>query len=208
MLEQRISEYIGGLLSPHDDEVLLEMEQEAQRRGFPIVGRTCGVTCELFARAISAKRVFELGSGFGYSARFFATAVGPDGEVHCTDGDPDNAAAAEKYLTQAGLWDRITFHVGDALSAASKVTGEFDIVYCDVDKHGYPECWETMSKRIKIGGLWICDNALWSGEVIEPGTDKNSLAIATHNQAISNDPNFVSVIIPSRDGLMVALRIS
>ena len=43
-------------------------------------------------RGVGARRVMELGSGYGYSAYWFARAVGPDGEVVCTDGDPDNAA--------------------------------------------------------------------------------------------------------------------
>lgn len=207
MLDKPISQYISDLLSSHDDDVLLEMEREASDRGFPIVGRTCGVTCELLARAIKARRVLELGSGFGYSARFFATAVGAEGEVHCTDGDEQNASKAQEYLTRAGLWDRVTFYVGDALTSATKLEGDFDIVYCDVDKEGYPECFETMSQRIRIGGLWICDNALWSGDVLSP-KDAASTAIAKHNEIVSSAANFISVIVPSRDGLMVALRIS
>ncbi|HEX3207342.1 MAG TPA: hypothetical protein VHQ68_13995, partial [Propionibacteriaceae bacterium] len=62
---------------------------------------------ELAARAVGARRVMELGSGYGYSAYWFAWAVGPDGEVVCTDGDPENARLAEDYLSTAGVWDRV-----------------------------------------------------------------------------------------------------
>src|SRR4051812_20695161 len=163
-----IETYMASLQRRHDEPVLLEMEQEGRERGFPIVGRNVGVTLEVLARSIGARRVMELGSGFGYSAYWFARAVDSDGEVHCTDGDPGNAAKAEDYLTRAGLWDRVTYHVGDAVEQMATVEGDFDVVYDDIDKHGYPAAWLAGRDRIRIGGLYICDNVLWSGRVLEP----------------------------------------
>src|SRR5439155_18220472 len=83
-----VEDYIRGLLARHDEPVLLEMEADARERGFPIIGRMVGVAIEILARSIGARRVFELGSGYGYSAYWFARAVGQGGEVHLTDGDP------------------------------------------------------------------------------------------------------------------------
>ena len=88
--DPRVESYIQGLLARHDEPVLVEMEAEAKQRGFPIVGRMVGIVIEILARSIGARRVFELGSGYGYSAYWFSRAVGPGGEVHLTDGDADN----------------------------------------------------------------------------------------------------------------------
>src|SRR5438093_10151309 len=96
-----VEDYIRGLLARHDEPVLLEMEAEGKERGFPIIGRLVGVTVELLARAVGARRVFELGSGYGYSAYWFCRAVGRDGEVHCTDGDPENEKKGLDYLGRA-----------------------------------------------------------------------------------------------------------
>ncbi|HVL81747.1 MAG TPA: O-methyltransferase [Actinomycetota bacterium] len=207
-VEPRISAYMSTLVRRHDDPVLIEMEDHAARNGFPIVGRLCGVTIELLARSVGARRVFELGSGYGYSAWWFARAVGEQGEIHCTDGDPHNASAAEGYLTRAGVWDRVTYHVGDALTHLKQTEGEFDVVYCDVDKVGYPECWRHARDRVRVGGLWICDNTLWSGRVLEEDRDEATQAIVEHNAMVAEDPDYLSVIVPTRDGLMVALRVS
>src|SRR5690242_4439907 len=111
IVNPQVEEYMGSLQARHDEPVLLEMEKEGRERGFPIVGRNVGVTLEVLARSINARRVMELGSGFGYSAYWFARAVGDSGEVYCTDGDPDNAALAETYLETAGVWDRVRFRV-------------------------------------------------------------------------------------------------
>src|SRR5881397_1726402 len=102
-----VENYMRTLQTRHDEPVLLEMEAEAEANGFPIIGRLVGVTVELLARSVGTRRVFELGSGYGYSAYWFSRAVGPAGEVHCTDGDPDNESKAGDYLKRAELWDRV-----------------------------------------------------------------------------------------------------
>ena len=213
IVHEDVERYMRTLQARHDEPVLLEMEKEARERGFPIVERLVGVTLEVLARAIGARRVFELGSGYGYSAYWFSRAVGPDGEVHCTDGDPENEKKAADYLTRAGLWDRIRFHVGDAVSALSTVEGAFDVVYNDIDKHGYPDAWRAARSRVRVGGLYICDNVLWSGRVTEekPSDDVRpgwTEAIKEHNELIASDADYLSTIIPTRDGVMVALRLT
>ena len=200
--------YMADLQARHDEPILLEMEAEGKERDFPIVGRNVGVTLEVLARSIGARRVMELGSGFGYSAYWFARAVGPGGEVHCTDGDPGNATKAEAYLSRTGLWDRVTYHVGDAVEQMAGVDGAFDVVYDDIDKHGYPDAWLAARGRVRVGGLYVCDNVLWSGRVLDEEPDRDTAAILEHNRLIADDERFVSTIVPTRDGVLVALRVA
>src|SRR5690242_19745962 len=208
IVNPQVEEYMASLQARHDEPVLLEMEKEGRERGFPIVGRNVGVTLEVLARSINARRVMELGSGFGYSAYWFARAVGDSGEVYCTDGDPDNAAKAEDYLERAGLWGRVSYHVGDAVEQMATIEGVFDIVYDDIDKHGYRDAWRAGRERIRVGGLYICDNVLWSGRIVDPDPDRNTSAVLEHNQLIADDDRFVSTIVPTRDGVFVALRVA
>jgi len=201
-----------SLLRRYDEPVLLEMEAEGKDRGFPIIGRLVGVTVELLARSVGAKRVFELGSGFGYSAYWFARAVGPSGEVHGTDGDPANEPKALDYLSRAGLAEPIRWHVGDAVTHLGAAPGEFDVVYNDIDKDGYPAAWMAARERIRVGGLYVCDNVLWSGRVAVQDRDDPrpvyTQAILEHNRMIAEDDRFISSIVPTRDGVFVALRVA
>lgn len=201
-----------SLLRRYDEPVLLEMEAEGKERGFPIIGRLVGVTVELLARSVGAKRVFELGSGFGYSAYWFARAVGPSGEVHGTDGDPANEPKALDYLSRAGLAEPIRWHVGDAVTHLGAAPGEFDVVYNDIDKDGYPAAWTAARERIRVGGLYVCDNVLWSGRVAVQDRDDPrpvyTQAILEHNRLIAEDDRFISSIVPTRDGVFVALRVA
>jgi caffeoyl-CoA O-methyltransferase len=195
----------------HGDPVLVDMEARASEHHFPIVGRAVGRYLEFAARSIGARRVMELGSGYGYSAYWFSRAVGESGEVVCTDSDADNAKLAEEYLGRAGVFDRVRYRVGDALAGFAAETGEFDVVYCDVDKLGYPDCWRAARERIRVGGLWLCDNVLWSGYAASGEEHHRSpgatAAIREHNRMIAEDDRYVGSIVPIRDGVMAALRV-
>ncbi len=208
IVDPAIDAYMRSRLARHDEPVLLKMEAEAEELGFPIVGRNVGVTLEVLARSVGARRIIELGSGYGYSGYWHARAVGAGGEVHLTDGDPENAKKAEAYLGRAGLWDRVTFHVGDAVSSLNALDGEFDVVYDDIDKEGYPDAWRAARERIRVGGLYVCDNVLWSGRVLDADPDERTRAILEHNQLIADDDRYVSTIVPTRDGVVVAIRIA
>jgi len=210
IVDPRIEAYMAQRLSRFDEPVLLEMEAEAERRHFPIVRRNVGVTLEVLARSIGARRMIELGSGFGYSGYWHARAVGPSGELHLTDGDPANETAARDYLGRAGLWGPVAYHVGDAVQALNALYGEFDLVYDDIDKDGYPDAWRAARERIRVGGLYVCDNVLWSGRVPDGGEPPDDVtdAIREHNALIADDERYVSTIVPTRDGVMVAIRIT
>jgi predicted O-methyltransferase YrrM len=206
--DDRVERYLTDLAGvEHGDAVLTEMEEYAEQHGFPIVGRATGRFLEVAARSVGARRVMELGSGYGYSAYWFARAVGESGEVVCTEGDQANADRARQYLTRAGAWPRVRYRVGDALTGFAQEPGEFDIVYCDVDKDGYPDCWRAARDRIRVGGLWLCDNVLWSGKVATDQLDGLTTAIDEHNRLVAADERYVGTINPVRDGVMMALRV-
>ncbi|MEA2452964.1 MAG: caffeoyl-CoA O-methyltransferase [Actinomycetota bacterium] len=208
-----ITRYLEGLAAYDDEPVLLEMEQLAREKNFPIIGRLCGQYLELLTRSIGAKRIFELGSGYGYSAYWFSRATGADAEIHLTDMDPENKRLALDFLSRAGIDGPIDYHVSDALAALADTTGDFDIVYCDIDKEGYPDAWEAGRTKVRVGGYYICDNMLWSGRVTDSSDEEDPRpkwtdAIKRTNEMIASDPQWRSIINPTRDGVVTALRIA
>ncbi len=210
LVNPEIESYLGNLLSHLDSPALLEMESFADKNNFPIVGRLAGSFIETMAKSVQAQRVFEFGSGYGYSAYWFARAVGATGKVLCSEADFLNKDRAECFLTAATLWDRVQFNVGMAQAIFSETQGLFDICYNDVDKGDYPEIWLMCKDRICPGGLYIADNVLWRGRVaaqhsadVFPGWTQ---AIRKHNELIFNDPEFDSFINPIRDGVLVARK--
>jgi caffeoyl-CoA O-methyltransferase len=211
IVDPRVEDYLRELLGG-SHPIAEEMEAEAKERDFPIVDRVVGVTLEVLARSIGARRVLEMGSGYGYSAYWFARAVEDGGEVHMTEGDARNQEKALDYLGRAGLQDRVRSHVGNALEIIDQLDGHFDVVFCDIDKGDYPSAWAKARDRIRVGGLYLCDNVLWSGRVaVDDPEDRRpdwTRAVREHNQAITADERYRTTIVPTRDGVTVALRIS
>lgn len=206
-----IEKYLYDLSHKYDEKILIEMETLAKEQDFPIVGRLVGMFLEVLARAISAKRVFEFGSGYGYSAFWFGRAVGKEGKVICTEGDAANVTLAKKYFERLEMSDCIEYHCGWAQDVFKRTNGNFDIIYNDVDKDAYPEVWQLAKNRIRPGGFYIADNVLWSGRVLHEKVEEDvapgwTEAIQKHNLLITNDPDFDFFINPTRDGVIVARR--
>lgn len=200
--------YMKQALPPRDP-VVAEMEAYAARHGFPIVGPLVGHLLSVLARSARATRVFEMGSGYGYSTWWFAQAVGPAGEVVHTDGDPANSRRAREYLGRAGLADRVRFEVGDARALLAREVGPFDIVFCDIDKEQYPGVPALALPRLRAGGLLVVDNLLWSGLVAGPADagDDETRGIQELTQALYGDPGLATTIVPLRDGVSVSVKL-
>ncbi len=204
LVQSDIDRYLGRWAASNDP-VVIEMEQLATVRGFPIVGPQVGRLLLMLARSIDAKRVLELGSGFGYSAWWFATAVGPEGRVILTEGSQDNANLARGFLDRAGLAGRVEIRVGDGLEIAREYDGPFDIVFNDIDKHDYPRALPIALERLRPGGLFITDNMLWQGRVLdEAGADASTCGVLELTRALYAAPNLDTTILPIRDGVAVS----
>jgi predicted O-methyltransferase YrrM len=208
IVNPRVEEYLRRLYDD-GDPVRREMEALAEERGFPIVGPLVGRSLIVHARSIGARRVFELGSGYGYSALHFARAVGEGGVVHCTELSEENVDLARTFLTRAGIWDRVTYHREEATAALRREGGTWDVVYNDIDKEGYPDTVDLARERLRPGGLFITDNVLWHGRVLE-GEDDGAPAtrgVKEFTRRLLSHPGFLTRIDPTRDGVAVALRL-
>ena len=200
-----VDDYLYSLLPPRD-EVLSEMEAEATRHKIPIVGPVVATFFQQLVRMTDAKTVFEMGSAIGYSTVWWARAVGEGGRVHYTDSDPKNVDKARGYFQRAGVADRITVHLGDAIELLSEQKDTFDIVFNDIDKEDYPRVLRLIPPRLKRGGLFVTDNVLWSGRVVEKNPDPRTKAILEFNRQLYKSPDFYTTIMPVRDGVAVAVK--
>ncbi len=202
-----LDDYLLSLLPPRD-AVLARMEEEAERRRIPIVGPVVGRLLAQLASLAGARRVFELGSAIGYSTIWFARAVGEGGRVFWTDSSEANAAEARRNLEETGVADRVTLLVGDALRSLDETPGEFDLVFSDADKEGYPEVLRRAVPRLRLGGLLVTDNVLRRGRLRLPQCedDAETAAIREFNRLSFGRPDLETTILPLRDGVSVARR--
>jgi caffeoyl-CoA O-methyltransferase len=206
IVDQKIDDYLTNTLKV-DHPILREMGEYGRAQDFPIVGPQVGRLLYLLARSINAKRVLELGSGFGYSAMWFALAVGESGQVVMTEGSRENSDRARDYFDRAGLADRVVFNVGHALEIAPRVAGTFDVVFCDIDKHEYPQALPVARDKLRTGGYFMCDNMLRHGSVLSADVDAGTRGILDLTGQLMQARDFVSTILPVRDGVSLSLRV-
>jgi len=205
IINPEIERYLHGLL-PARDAVLAEMEAVAERRKIPIIGPAVARVLAQLVMISGAKRIFELGSAIGYSTIWLARAAGPGAEVHYTDGSAENARKARGYIERAGVASVIHIHVGDALTALSQTSGQFDFIFNDVDKEGYPAVLEAVASRLKRGGLFATDNTLWYERVLSPREPADH-SVVEFNRKLYESTQFFTTLLPMRDGLSVAVRL-
>jgi predicted O-methyltransferase YrrM len=204
IVDPAVDRYLHELANPRDP-VLREMEVLAAELNFPIVGPAVGQLLFVIAKAIRARRVIELGSGFGYSAYWFARAMEPGSTVILTEGDEQRAANAADFLARGGLDGRVRIEVGNGLDIIDRIGGEFDIVFNDIDKKDYPLVLDKAAAALRPGGLLICDNMLWFGTVLDDESDDPpTRGIRELTRRLYASDEFDTVLIPIRDGVTVS----
>ncbi|NEU58138.1 O-methyltransferase [Halorussus sp. MSC15.2] len=219
LLPEETERFVRAMV-PDRDDTLREMETHGEEIGFPTVGPAVGGFLRLVARMVDAERIFEFGSGFGYSAYWFAAALPEDGEVVLTEHDPAELADAREYLARGGYADRAIFEEGDAFETVERYDGPFDVVLVDCHKDGYPDAFDAVREKVAEGGVVVADNAMESGaqdfhsilELLEgrdPGdVDDQTRGVADYLRAVRDDPAFETVGVPLGQGLSLSYRTS
>ncbi len=205
ILHDEIETYMKGLL-PKRDAVLEEMEAYAAKHKVPIVGPAVGGFLQVLVKSIGARRIFEMGSAIGYSTIWLARAASEGAEVFYSDGSAENAARASDYIRRAGVADRVRILTGNSLELLQKTSGEFDIIFCDVDKHYYPQAFPLALPRVRRGGLLLADNVLWHGRVTKPPETDDTRGILEWGKLVATSPDLLTTIVPLRDGVSVSWK--
>ncbi len=206
LISPRVATYLDALVPPRAPE-LARMEGIAAEQDFPIIGPASGQLCYVVARMIGARRVFELGSGYGYSTAWFARAVRENGggEVFHVVWDEELSRRARAHLDTLGLGDLVRYEVAEAVGALRAVGGVFDIIFNDIDKAGYPASLPAIEEKLRPGGVLIIDNMLWSARIFDDADDSPSTeGVREFTRRITASARWATSIVPIRDGVMIA----
>jgi caffeoyl-CoA O-methyltransferase len=203
-------------MGPTSDSVIDEMDAYADEIGLPTVGPDVGGWLAFLARITDARSVFEFGSGFGYSAYWFARALPDDGEIILTEHDSEKLDRAHEYLSRGGYLDQATLEQGDAVETIEHYDSPFDIAFLDHEKHRYCEAFESIREQVSSGGFVIADNTMTAPPHVDfddlvafaDGHDvemsEGTRGIANYLEMVTNDPAFETVILPLGEGVAVS----
>ena len=204
------AEYLDNLLPPSDD-LLAEMEAYAAEHRVPIADREVALFLEITARAIKARRVLECGMAIGYSVIHVARGMTDDGLVFTVDPSEEMIKAAEGYLTRAGLRERARIERGYALEVIPRLNETFDLIFLDAVKEEYRGYLDLALPKLRTGGVVICDNLLWggqvAGEIRSPDQKPSTEALREFNRYFVNHPHLRAEVVPVGDGLGYGVKL-
>ena len=172
IINPEVEAYISKL-SPLPHPVLAEMEEYATEIDFPIVGPLVGRLLIAMIRFGHVHTVLDCGSGFGYSALWMALALPENGKITCIDSNEERNRQAINYLKAAEMSHKVNIITGKAEEVVPTLKNTYDLILNDVDKDGYPQILPHLLDRLRVGGMLMTDNVLWSGKVVDSTPDKN-----------------------------------
>lgn len=174
-------------LRKHVDEFLLEVGEEA-----------ANLLVDLVLGA-GSKTIVELGTSYGYSTLFLASAARrTGGRVYTYELSAEKQAYARERLGEAGLADVVEWKRGDAVALLREQSGPVDFVFIDLWKDLYVPCFETLYPALAEGAIVVADNMLFP---------EHSMAdAAAYRKAVRAKPDMEGALLDIGNGLDISTR--
>lgn len=208
-IEERVEEY-SMLHTTKESELLNKIDRETHLevlRPRMLSGHFQGRLLSMLSKMISPYRILEIGTYTGYSAICLAEGLTEDGKLYTIDINEELEDRVRQYFLESNYNQQIDLIIGDALNLIPRLNESWDIVFIDADKKNYTKYFNMVVASVKSGGYIIADNVLWSGKVVEKDhLDEDTLALRVFNDTLSKDPRFEVVLLPVRDGLLIARK--
>ena len=203
-VEEYCERHTTALTDLHE-RLLKETEEKTATANF-LVGEIEGAFLKLLVRLTHAKRILEVGMFTGYSALSFAEALPADGSIITCELDPHAIEIARRFFSQSPHCDKIQIREGRAADTLKILEGPFDLCFIDADKPSYDYYYERCLELVRQGGLIVLDNMLRYGRVLNP-QEEDARIVDLLNNRIHNDPRVENVLLPFRDGIMLAFKL-
>ncbi|GMQ26920.1 O-methyltransferase [Algoriphagus sp. oki45] len=196
-----------------EDPLLQKITRETQAKVLMprmLSGHLQGKTLELFAKMIRAQSILEIGTYTGYSGICLARGLSKGGKLTTLDINDELEPMVRGFFEESGLAHQIDYRLGNAREIIPTLSGPFDLVFIDADKYYYSEYFDLVIDKVSPGGIILADNVLWSGKVVqEEGkkVDKDTQALLDFNRKVQEDSRVENVLLPLRDGILMARKL-
>lgn len=194
---------------PAEDEVLLRARERSFELGVTPIGRGVGAVLTVLAAASKAQTAVEIGTGAGVSGVCLLRGLGPQAVLTTIDVDVEHLKAAREAFQEAGSpanrTRTISGRAGDVLPRLTDAA--YDLVFIDGDKPNFPRYVEQAVRLLKTGGLLIVNDALDKDRVSNPAArDATTVVLRQVGRAVRDDDRLASAMLPTGDGLLVAVK--
>ena len=203
----QLEEYIEAHTTA-PDAVLQELyrhthlhEMNPRMMSGPVQGKFLQLICQM----LKPQRVLEIGTYTGYAAICIARGLPEGGRLVTIEANVEYEDSLHRYFAAAQVSDKIDLLIGDAKTVIPTLNETFDLVFIDADKVSYPTYYNLVMEKVHSGSFILADNVLWDGKVLNTQSkEHDTQALITFNEKVQNDKRVENVLLPIRDGLMIA----
>ncbi len=171
-----------------------------------ISGRLQGRFLSLISRLIKPANILEIGTFTAYGTLCLAEGLSSEGRIHTIEADEELSGIIHRNIQMAGMEDRISVYIGDALQIIPSLDIQFDLVFIDAAKKDYSLFYDLVFEKVNSSGYILSDNVLWRGKVLAGATDEDTASLVSFNEKIQCDPRVENILLPLVDGMMVCLK--
>ena len=205
-------DYIRNVFAKEDND-LAQVGSDLNDAGRKMqIGSDEGKILHVLLKMIAAEKVIEIGVLAGYSAIWMARALPENGKLYALEKSKSRIEPISKNLENCAVADKVELIEGDALENLSKLEDKspFDAVFIDADKANYCNYLDWAEKNVRKGGLIIGDNTLLFGSVY--GDNKRNMKPVTikimqeFNKRLASSDNYTSIMLPTLEGMTVAIK--
>ena len=170
-------------------------------------GHLQGRVLALISKLLKPRTILEIGTYTGYSAICLDEGLEQGGKLITIDKNAELESRVRRNFAAAGVTNLVDFRIGRADQIIPELKEQVDLVFIDADKASYSRYFDLVIDKVNKGGLILADNVLWSGKVLDPEPDKDTMAILEFNKKVQLDSRVENVLLPIRDGIMVARKV-
>jgi len=206
-MQQSIDRYITEHVTEPCEALEWLERQTHLRTNYPrmMSGRVQGQLLKTLVSISGAARALEIGSFTGYSAICIALGLAEGGHLDSLEINDELEDLMREAWERAGVSERITLHIGDAIETLKGLEGPYDFVFIDANKRQYCEYYELVMPLVRPGGIIIADDVLWDGKVYADPLpeDAQTVSLLKFNDMVKQDRRVEAVMLPLRDGLTI-----
>lgn len=198
-------EYADGWAE--EPEIVRDAREKGDELGCPGLSRPSAALLRLLAATVNAQAIVEIGTGAGVSGAALLSGMAPTGVLTSIDVEAEHQRVARETFTELGYdHTRARLIAGRALDVLPRMSdAAYDLVFVDGDKTEYPAILPQAKRLLRVGGLVVFDNMLWSGRVADPAErDAETMALRDTAGAIRMDDDWLPALLTVGDGLLVA----
>ncbi len=182
-------------------------ELEKTQKEFWNIDRYSAILLSILIKSACYKNIVEVGASNGYSGLWLANAAKETGgKVITVEFHKCRFDVAKANFEECGLSDFIDIKQEMAIDMLNDLTKDdynsseecfLDFAFVDANKAQYIKYYEIIDKKLRKGGMICFDNMISHKE-----------KVVDLYEAITNNPDYQTVMFPSVAGMLIALKVN